>query len=104
MKDKENNNVLNQITYLRIDYDNFLLLLELIKAYTSVDKKSLPGMTGEKVHRLITIQKKFNDKYKEVIELQEKLNTTLKEYFEGNIQSIGGYWGVALTIKSIIIK
>jgi hypothetical protein len=90
---KDNNDALNKITYLQLDYDNFILLLELIKAYVSVDKNSLPGITGEKVHKLYKILVKFNDKYKEVVELQEKLNITLKEYFEGNVQSIGGYWG-----------
>lgn len=92
MSEKENS-ILNQVAYLRIDYDNFLLLFELIKAYTSCDIKSLPGITGSKVYKLIKIQEKFNNKYNEVIELQEKLNTTLKDYFEGNIKSIGGYWG-----------
>lgn len=90
---KEDKDVLKAITYLRLDYDNFLLLLELIKAYVSVDKKFLPGITGEKVHKLSKILEKFNNKHKEVVELQEKLNTTLKEYFDGNIKSIGGYWG-----------
>ena len=80
MKDN-NNTILNETTYLRIDYDNFLLLLELMEAYIEADKEIFSGSTGEKIYKLIPIKEKFNNKYKEALELQKKLQNTLKEYF-----------------------
>lgn len=88
-----NKTVLNELTYLRIDYDNFMLLFELIKAYTETDRKSLPGTTGEKVYKLFEIKEKFNSKYREIVGLQKKLCSTLDEYFKDNKFSVGGYAG-----------
>jgi hypothetical protein len=70
-----------------------MLLFQLLKAYTEIDKEILPGETKYEVYKLFKIKEKFDDQYKEIIELQKKLCSTLEEYFKGTIYSSQSYFG-----------